>query len=829
MAATHSPDPDWRESQRRLCSAHATSISIPWSISLTENPRQHQRRCVTLAIVVCLFGHIPTIEAQDNNRPNIIMMMADDMGWGNSTYTVRLGETADGTDVNYAGTDLWEMPNLEEMAGNGLKFSRMYSQSPVCSPTRASVLTGRAPERTGVDFAGIGKMENREVTIAEYASSVGYRTGIFGKWHLGTQTRDFRDSNNGGPGSFDIYSTPRNNGFDTQYVTEAKVATYNPSNTSPVTRYWTGPGQFVNPNSPELQGDSSLIVARETNSFMAEAASNNQPFMAVSWFHSPHLPTTDPNGNVNNIRSYRYAMEGIDDAVGQIRDQVNALGLENDTIIMFTSDNGSEDGHNYPADDGLRNNKRELHEGGIRVPGVIEWNETIAAGETHTPAVTTDYLPTLLDIWGIDPVDDRPLDGTSITETLFGDRTQTRQKSIITRSTNGHRAVIGEEGRYKLISTNNGANWELYDLVLDYGEANFLVNTANVGSASPELQSIYNQLLTEYGDWTDSVNVSRSNGITGDFSTLVASVDDAVLSVEPPENLEADSVTNNLAQVYLERQFATLTDGLIVNSDGTPGTHDVSSATVLPADLTVHSFLVHFNPEGQNGDGDFSITFDNDILGVIGSTGLLPSSDYLSFADPDFDRSGDRGLESSDSWTISSDGRTISFSLDAIATLDQVRILQSVTSLLNGDFDGDGVYDCSDVDALVAEIAAGNNDSIFDLDGNNIVDGADLDLWLAEAGAENNASGNAYLYGDANLDGSVDASDFNVWNSNKFSSTAAWCHGDFNADGSVDASDFNVWNANKFTSSDLTAVPEPSTMALCGFALLGLLGFRRKR
>jgi hypothetical protein len=120
----------------------------------------------------------------------------------------------------------------------------------------------------------------------------------------------------------------------------------------------------------------------------------------------------------------------------------------------------------------------------------------------------------------------------------------------------------------------------------------------------------------------------------------------------------------------------------------------------------------------------------------------------------------------------------------------------------DGDFNDDGFYDCTDVDALVANIVANTGDLAFDVDGNLTLDAADLSAWLIEAGAVNNPSGGAYLLGDANLDGVVDVSDFNSWNSNKFTSTASWCSGDFNADGVVDGSDFNSWNSNKFTSSD---------------------------
>ncbi len=144
----------------------------------------------------------------------------------------------------------------------------------------------------------------------------------------------------------------------------------------------------------------------------------------------------------------------------------------------------------------------------------------------------------------------------------------------------------------------------------------------------------------------------------------------------------------------------------------------------------------------------------------------------------------------------------------AISPIDpgaRVLRVRYVDPFVDGDFTDDGVYDCADVDALVAEIAAGSNNSFFDLNGDQSVDAADLDAWLAEAGAANLPSGNAYLVGDANLDGSVDVSDFNAWNMHKFTAAPAWCSGDFNADGLVDVSDFNSWNMHKFTTADLAA------------------------
>ena len=142
-------------------------------------------------------------------------------------------------------------------------------------------------------------------------------------------------------------------------------------------------------------------------------------------------------------------------------------------------------------------------------------------------------------------------------------------------------------------------------------------------------------------------------------------------------------------------------------------------------------------------------------------------------------------------------------------------IVRLNTVLGDPDFNNDGQLNCTDIDVLVAEIAAGTNSRLFDLTGDGLVDIADLDEWRVQGGAANLPSGNPYLPGDANLDGAVDASDFNIWNNHKFTSVAAWCSGDFNADGFVDAPDFNNWNKNKFSSAaSAAAVPEPAAAVL---------------
>ena len=653
-----------------------------------------------------------SLSAQDvePSRPNIIVMMADDMGWGSIDapgFSVRVGLNPDDSEVRYQGTPHWETPNLAAMASDGLLFSRMYSQSPVCSPTRASVLTGRHPERLGIPFANLGKMENREITLAEYAQTLGYTTGIFGKWHLGSMTRDVNDSNRGGAGSFGVYSFPTNNGFDEVYATESKTNTYNPLQLSPTTRYWTGPGAFVpftigGAFNPEILGDDSAIVARETMAFMDQAVSEGEPFLSVVWFHTPHKPVTSPNFGRDTLGSYISSMEDLDAAIGEIRAKVQSLGIADNTILMFTSDNGPEDDQDWNTDVPLRANKRELFEGGLRVPGLIEWAGRIAPGETHTPMVTTDILPTLLEVWGIDPADDRPLDGQSMATTIFDDRQAERERIIVFRSTNGHRSALGFNGRYKLISTNNGGSWGLYDIVYDFDENDPIATSGNIGQQTAEIQQIYNELLAELQARFASMDNSLSGNISADFETRVGNVNGITLRAEPPENLNLGIRENNTPELFLERQYATLRESLMMDSDGSEGTHDVTDTANLAAGTVVNSYLVHYDPSVSN-PVDFELTFADRIIGVIGAPDLLPASDPLSFAEPNFEPN--RGLdEDEDNWMISADGHSISFSFamegqdPAGVPSDIIEVQETITVVADGTVvpvDGNGNIDSS--------------------------------------------------------------------------------------------------------------------------------------
>ena len=211
----------------------------------------------------------------------------------------------------------------------------------------------------------------------------------------------------------------------------------------------------------------------------------------------------------------------------------------------------------------------------------------------------------------------------------------------------------------------------------------------------------------------------------------------------------------------------------------------------------------------DDGDGDVTTTPPEGIY----LTSYVLQADGLEASDPFFFVHRSAGL-TNDPRDVAADFANLNYNI--------------LTGL--GDFDLDGDYDLVDIDALVAAIAAGGNDPEFDLDGDGITNGSDLTLWREVAGSVNNASGGAYLVGDANLDGFVDASDFNIWNGASFTNVAAWSSGDFNADGVVDASDFNIWNGSSFQSSDgIAIIPEPAGAGLAFVAaMMAITGLRRR-
>lgn len=461
-------------------------------------------------VCLILFAAVCTCDGESSRadeRPNIVLMMADDLGWGDTAYN---------------GHPHLQTPHLDAMARDGLRFERFYSGAPVCSPTRGSCLTGRHPFRYGVFSANVGHLPAEEVTLAELLRKLGYATGHFGKWHLGTLTKTVKESNRGGPRGVAHYSPPWDNGFDVCFSSEAKVPTWDPmlkrqgaggtwwdavddeADAVPYgTNYWTGDGQRVTEN---LRGDDSRIIMDRALPFVRDAVAGDKPFFAVIWFHAPHLPvvagpkyTAMYPGVDKHTQHYWGCITALDEQVGRLRAELRELGVERNTLLWFASDNGPEGGDKDPGTTkGLRGRKRSLFEGGVRVPGLCVWPARVKAGsETSIPASTCDYLPTILELLGIEQQDARPLDGVSLLTLLSGDMRE-RPRPIPFESA-GQLALTGN--RFKLIhQPQRGAggeelNFMLFDLTADPGE------TADVAKEHAEVVARMKSMLL---DWRES-------------------------------------------------------------------------------------------------------------------------------------------------------------------------------------------------------------------------------------------------------------------------------------------------------------------------------------
>jgi arylsulfatase A-like enzyme len=326
-------------------------------------------------------------------RPNFILCMTDDQGWG---------------DTGYNGHPVLKTPVLDEMASSGLRFHRFYAAAPLCSPTRGSVMTGRHPNRYGC-FSANFCIRPEEVTIAEALKAAGYATGHFGKWHLG-------------PVKADTPINPLNSGFDETFSHD------NWFDLNPQLCRNGGPPQTI-------EGESSEIVMDAALAFIRKKVDSKRPFLAVIWFPSPHEPCKAANKYkeaykhlAEEEQDYYGEIAAVDAALGKLRKTLRELKVGDNTLLWFSSDNGP-----IPpgSPGGLRDKKGTLWEGGVRVPGIIEWPARIKKPfTTDVPCCTTDIYPTVLDIVGIKvPQQPSPIDGISLLP-LFDGKMHTRPKPI---------------------------------------------------------------------------------------------------------------------------------------------------------------------------------------------------------------------------------------------------------------------------------------------------------------------------------------------------------------------------------------------------------------
>jgi arylsulfatase A-like enzyme len=361
---------------------------------------------LTRVIAVTLLATVVSA-AHGAELPNIILLMGDDHGWD---------------ETGYNGHPHLKTPVLDEMAAAGLRLDRFYSGHPSCSPTRGSVMTGRHPNRYGT-FAPNYSMRPEEVTIAHLLKKTGYACGHFGKWHLG-------------PVKAASPTSPGAMGFD-EWLSHDNFFELNPT----FSRNGGPPQKF--------EGESSEIVIGETIQFLARAQQKQQPFLAVIWFGSPHEPysglekdlalyddlpeeysdkqvklTSNETGRptkrpLRDVLRERYAeITAMDRSIGQLREWLKREELKDNTLLWYCGDNGT------PGDgivtSPFRGQKGNMYEGGIRVPGVIEWPSRITKPDvSNVNSVTSDMLPTLCKLTGT-PLPNRPLDGIDLTPVIDG-------------------------------------------------------------------------------------------------------------------------------------------------------------------------------------------------------------------------------------------------------------------------------------------------------------------------------------------------------------------------------------------------------------------------
>lgn len=417
-------------------------------------------------------------------RPNIVFILADDLGWSDTTL--------------YGTTKLYQTPNIERLAKRGMTFTRAYSNSPLCSPTRASVLTGQTPARHGstqpqhhtsdvrleptvqaatnpskkaIPVTSITRLDIEFPTLGKLIAAAGYHTAHFGKWHLGPEP----------------YS-PLQHGFDIDI----------PHHPGP-----GPPGAYVapwnlktfKPNFPREHIEDRM--AKEAVGWL-KSLPDDRPFLMNYWQFSVHGPWDAKQELVEKFRklvdakgpqrcpTYAAMVESLDDAVGALLDAVDEAGIADRTVIVFTSDNGGNmyvevDGEVPTSNAPLRGGKATMFEGGIRVPCVVVWPGIVEPGSrSHEIIQTSDFYPTLLSGLGIEIPEDHDVDGIDIAAALRGGKLN-REATFTYFPASPPvpdwlpPSVAVHSGDWKLIRLfhegDNGAHdYRLYNLANDIGE-----------------------------------------------------------------------------------------------------------------------------------------------------------------------------------------------------------------------------------------------------------------------------------------------------------------------------------------------------------------------
>ncbi|MFP6612390.1 MAG: sulfatase [Pirellulales bacterium] len=430
-------------------------------------------------------------------KPNILFIMIDDLGW---------------MDLHCQGNERLHTPNIDRLAEQGMRFTDAYAAAPVCSPTRAAVLTGLAPARLRITnhipdqkrftpkdaklepAAMLNYLPSEHVTIAERLKEAGYATGFFGKWHLAGSRVPKKQ------GMGDVRYYPERQGFD---INRGGCA-------------MGGPFSFFDPynlhNLPDRRRGQYMPdrFADEVIEFVRE--NRERPFLSFLWNYTVHWPMEAPQALIEKYQKRkdlgrldpRYAamIEAMDQSLGRILDEIDRLKLSDNTLVIFTSDNGAFGGVADLAP--LRAAKGFLYEGGIRVPLIVRWPGVVPVGAvSDEPVISMDFFPTILDAANLKADEKVPVDGQSLMPLLR--RTEKLKRTAIYFHYPNYAFHGGNrlgsairDGNYKLLERFDDGSLELYDLKNDIGEKN------NVASAKPDLAAALRKKLKIWRTETDA-------------------------------------------------------------------------------------------------------------------------------------------------------------------------------------------------------------------------------------------------------------------------------------------------------------------------------------
>lgn len=409
-------------------------------------------------------------------RPNIIFILADDLGWG---------------EPGCYGNTFNLTPNIDRLAREGVRFTNAYSAAPVCSPTRASIMTGQHPARVGItDYLRADDpnyLRPGPGSLPQGLQRAGYRTGLVGKWHLMGDYQARRGD-------------PRLHGFDEVLCSETS---------------YIGPGYYWHPYQ-HLAG----LAAREPNEYLTDRLNREavefigrnaaQPFFLYLAHYATHTTLDGKPGLVAKYRGRPGAgekrnnpqlaamLESVDSGIGLMLDELRRKNLERDTLVVFNSDNGGET--NVTTNAHLRGGKSMVYEGGLRVPLVARWPGHIpAAGVCDEPVVSTDYYPTLLELGGGRAPEGHRLDGVSLAAPLLDPKARLKERDLCwyyplekDHFLGGKSAAAIRDARWKMIEFLQSGEKQLYDLQADPSE------TRDVAAANPRVVA---SLSTRLAAW----------------------------------------------------------------------------------------------------------------------------------------------------------------------------------------------------------------------------------------------------------------------------------------------------------------------------------------